>query len=108
MRHVLSKEISDLLERNVEAVISKENLEKKLRSGKKLRVKLGIDPTSPGIHIGRAVVLHKLRAFQKMGHKVIFIVGDFTGLVGDTSDKETERPVLSEKEVKRNMKSYFA
>ena len=68
---------------------------KKLLSGKKLRVKLGIDPTSPNIHIGRSIPLLKLRDFQELGHQIVFIIGDFTGVVGDTSDKESERPMLS-------------
>lgn len=98
----------EILTRGVNEVIEKEELEKLLKSGKKLRVKLGIDPTSPNLHIGRAVVLWKLRAFQELGHKVVFIVGDFTGLIGDTSDKESERPMLDEKTIKANLKSYFA
>jgi tyrosyl-tRNA synthetase len=101
-------QIEEILTRGVEEVIDKAHLESLLKSKKKLRVKLGIDPTSPNIHIGRAVVLWKLRAFQELGHKVVFIVGDFTGLIGDTSDKESERPMLSEKEIKANLKSYFA
>ena len=100
-------DFQELLTRGVEEVIDREHLESVLASGKKLRVKLGIDPTSPNIHIGRAVVLWKLRAFQDLGHKVVFIVGDFTGLVGDTSDKDAERPMLTETEVKANMKTYF-
>lgn len=99
--------IADILTRGVEEVIDKNHLESALKSGKKLRVKLGIDPTSPNIHIGRAVVLWKLRAFQELGHQVVFIVGDFTGLIGDTSDKEAERPMLSETEIKKNLKTYF-
>src|SRR5581483_11130917 len=98
--------IQELLTRGVEEVIDKKHLEDALKSGKKLRVKLGIDPTSPNIHIGRAVVLWKLRAFQDLGHQVVLIVGDFTGLVGDTSDKDSERPMLDEKTVKSNMKTY--
>jgi tyrosyl-tRNA synthetase len=101
------EQIEELLTRGVEEIIQKPHLETALKSGKKLRIKLGIDPTSPNIHIGRAVVLWKLRAFQELGHKVIFIVGDFTGLIGDTSDKESERPQLSEAQVKANLKSYF-
>jgi tyrosyl-tRNA synthetase len=97
----------EILERGVEEVIEKNHLEKALKSGKKLRVKLGIDPTSPDIHIGRAVVLWKLRAFQDLGHKAVLIIGDFTGLIGDTSDKDAERPMMSEKEIKSNMKTYF-
>lgn len=99
--------ITELLTRGVEEVIDKNHLESVLKSGKKLRVKLGIDPTSPNIHIGRAVQLWKLRAFQDLGHKVVFIVGDFTGLIGDTSDKDSERPMLSEAEIKKNLKTYF-
>ncbi len=99
--------IDELLNRGVEEVIDKKELEQLLRSKKKLRIKLGIDPTSPNIHIGRAVVLWKLKAFQELGHKVVFIVGDFTGLIGDTSDKESERPMLSETVVKKNLKTYF-
>lgn len=100
-------DIKTLLERGVAEIIDKSHLEKALKSGKKLRIKLGIDPTSPNIHIGRAVVLLKLRQFQKLGHKIVLIVGDFTGLIGDASDKDTERPMMSEVEIKKNMKSYF-
>ncbi len=99
--------IKELLERGVDEVIDRRNLETKLNGKKKLRVKLGIDPTSPNIHIGRAVLLWKLRAFQELGHQVVFIVGDFTGLIGDTSDKDSERPMLTEAEVRKNLKTYF-
>jgi len=102
------EKIEEILSRGVEEVIDKDRLKKKLLSGKTLRIKLGIDPTSPNIHLGRAGALWKLRAFQELGHKVIFIVGDFTGLIGDTSDKETERPMLSQAEIKKNIKTYFA
>jgi tyrosyl-tRNA synthetase len=100
-------QIAELLTRGVEEVIDKQSLETALRSKKKLRIKLGIDPTSPNIHIGRAVVLWKLRAFQELGHQVVFIVGDFTGLIGDTSDKDAERPMLGEAEIKKNLRTYF-
>jgi tyrosyl-tRNA synthetase len=99
--------IGELLTRGVEEVIDKAHLEAALKSKRKLRVKLGIDPTSPNIHIGRAVVLWKLRQFQELGHQVVFIVGDFTGIIGDTSDKDAERPMLSEAEIKKNLKTYF-
>jgi tyrosyl-tRNA synthetase len=101
-----SDSIGELLSRGVAEAIDLKHLETALKSGKKLRVKLGIDPTSPNLHIGRAVVLWKLRAFQDLGHQVVLIVGDFTGLIGDTSDKDAERPMLDEKTVKGNMKSY--
>jgi tyrosyl-tRNA synthetase len=99
--------IEDILTRGVNEVISLKNLKAKLLSGKKLRIKLGIDPTSPNLHLGRAVTLLKLRDFQELGHQVVFIVGDFTALVGDTSDKESERPMLAESQVKTNLKSYI-
>ncbi len=87
--------IDDLLERGVNEVIVKEKLREKLLSGQTLRVKLGIDPTSTKIHLGRSIPLLKLRDFQELGHQAILIVGDFTGVIGDTSDKESERPMLS-------------
>jgi len=102
-----NQKIKELLTRGVEEVIDFENLEKKLKSGKELRIKLGIDPTSPNIHIGRAVPLLKLRDFQELGHKIVFIIGDFTGVIGDTSDKESERPMLQSEQVKRNMENYI-
>lgn len=101
------KKMNELLSRGVEEVIDKSQLEKKLKSGKPLRIKLGIDPTSPNIHIGRAVPLFKLHDFQELGHKIVLIIGDFTGVIGDTSDKESERPMLTEKEVEQNLKSYI-
>ena len=101
------EKIRSILQRGVVEVIHKKHLEERLKGRKKLRVKLGIDPTSPNIHIGRAVVLWKLRAFQELGHQVVFIVGDFTGQIGDTSDKDAERPMLSETEVNTNVQSYL-
>lgn len=101
------KKINELLSRGVEEVIDKNQLEKKLKSSKQLRIKLGIDPTSPNIHIGRAVPLFKLKDFQELGHKIVLIIGDFTGVIGDTSDKDSERPMLTEKAVKENLKSYI-
>ncbi|MEI6553305.1 MAG: hypothetical protein WCO09_01945, partial [bacterium] len=92
-------QITELLTRGVEEVISREDLEKKLKAGEKLRIKLGIDPTSPNIHLGRSIPLLKLRDFQKLGHQIVFIIGDFTGLIGDTSDKDSERPMLTEETV---------
>lgn len=106
MPQVDEQKIGEALTRGVEEVIDRENLKKKLLSGKTLRVKLGIDPTSPNIHIGRAIPLLKLRDFQNLGHRVVLIIGDFTGIIGDTSDKESERPMLDAKTIKENMKTY--
>lgn len=101
------KKIDELLTRGVAEVIDAKSLRAKLLSGKKLRVKLGIDPTSPNLHLGRSVPLLKLRDFQELGHKVVFIVGDFTGVIGDTSDKESERPMLDVKTIKKNLATYI-
>jgi tyrosyl-tRNA synthetase len=98
--------MEEIINRGVEEIIDKGSLVNKLESGKKLRVKLGIDPTSPNIHLGRSIPLLKLRDFQNEGHTAVFIVGDFTAMIGDTSDKESERPMLSKEEVTQNLKSY--
>ena len=103
----LEQKIDGLLSRGVAEVIGGDELRKRLLAGEKLRVKLGIDPTSPNIHLGRAVALRKLRDFQDLGCEVHFIIGDFTGVIGDTSDKESERPMLSEAIVEENLKTYF-
>lgn len=99
--------IAELLSRGVEEIINRSNLEKKLKSGKQLRIKLGIDPTSPNLHLGRSIPLLKLRDFQQLGHKIILIIGDFTGVIGDTSDKDSERPMLKQEQVKKNMENYI-
>ncbi len=99
--------IDEILSRGVAEVIDREHLKARLLEGKPLRIKLGIDPTSPNIHIGRAVLLLKLRDFQALGHTAVFIVGDMTGVIGDTSDKESERPMLTREQVEGNMKSYL-
>ena len=103
----LKKQIDELLTRGVAEVIDEENLKKRLLSGEKLRVKLGIDPTSPNIHLGRAVTLLKLKDLQQLGHQIVFIIGDFTGVIGDTSDKESERPMLSKETVEKNLQTYL-
>ncbi|MDP1619970.1 MAG: tyrosine--tRNA ligase [Candidatus Moranbacteria bacterium] len=102
----LENRIDEILNRGVAEVIDRANLKKKLLSGKKLRIKLGIDPTSPNLHLGRAVSLLKLRDLQDLGHQIILLIGDFTGVIGDTSDKESERPMLQAEAVKENMRSY--
>ncbi len=104
----MTDKIDEILTRGVAEIVDRSSLEKKLRGNKKIRVKLGIDPTSKNIHIGRAVSLWKMREMQDLGHKIVVIIGDFTGLIGDTSDKESERPMLTQKQVKENMKDYIA
>ena len=100
--------IETILNRGVEEIIEKEHLAKVLASGKKLRVKFGIDPTKPDIHLGHTVPLRKLRQFQELGHKIVLIIGDFTAQIGDPSGQSAERKPLSEKEVKNNLKTYLA
>lgn len=87
-------------------VVSREDLAKKLSSGKKLRVKLGVDPTSRDLHLGHSVVLDKLRRFQDLGHTAVLIIGDFTAQVGDPSGKDSTRPVLDHETVAANAKTY--
>jgi tyrosyl-tRNA synthetase len=102
------QKIEELLTRGVSEIIHEESLRKKLLAGKPLRIKLGIDPTSPHLHLGRAIPLLKLRDFQELGHQIVFIVGDFTSVIGDTSDKESERPMLTRETVDENKKSYLS
>jgi tyrosyl-tRNA synthetase len=100
------KKIDELLTRGVEDIIVKDELKALLMSGKQLRIKLGVDPTGAKIHIGRAIPLRKLREFQKLGHQVVFIVGDFTAQVGDASDKLEKRPMLTRAQIDENLKDY--
>src|SRR5947207_2599767 len=81
-------------------------LEKSAQTGKPLRVKLGADPTAPDIHLGHTVVIRKLRAFQELGHTAIFLIGDFTGLIGDPSGKSATRPQLTREEINANAETY--
>lgn len=99
--------IEELLTRGVENIIpNREKLRALLSSGKKLNVYLGIDPTATNIHIGHAVPLRKLNAFARLGHQVTFLIGDFTALIGDTSDKDSERPVLTSEQIRKNFETY--
>src|SRR3989338_2992644 len=88
-------------------LVSEAELFNKLSKKKKLRVKLGVDPSSKDIHLGHTVVLQKLRQFQDLGHQAVLIIGDYTALVGDPSGKTVTRPQLTPKEVEANAKTYF-
>ncbi|EIJ70612.1 tyrosine--tRNA ligase [Pasteurella bettyae] len=94
------------LKRGVDEVLSEADLIEKLKENRPLKVKLGADPTAPDIHLGHTVVLNKLRQFQNFGHEVIFLIGDFTGMVGDPSGKNKTRPPLSREDVLRNAETY--
>jgi tyrosyl-tRNA synthetase len=98
--------VDEILSRAVVDLIVRDELRKKLKSGRKLRVKLGIDPTGPRLHIGRTVPLFKLRQFQRAGHQVVLIIGDFTAIVGDASDKDAQRQMLTREQIEENMATY--
>ncbi|MBI2020977.1 tyrosine--tRNA ligase [Candidatus Giovannonibacteria bacterium] len=102
-----NKKIQEVLERNVEQIITKEELLKKMSSGKQLRIKHGVDVTSPMLHLGHAVNYWKMREFQEMGHKIIFLIGDFTTTIGDPTGKSKTRPEINEVEIKKNAKDYL-
>jgi tyrosyl-tRNA synthetase len=100
-----------LLKRGTVEIVPEEGLKAKLRksneTGKPLKVKLGLDPTAPDIHLGNAVVLRKMRQFQDLGHEVIIIIGDFTAAIGDPSGRSITRPQLSEEEIRQNAQTYY-
>lgn len=97
-----------LLKKGAADFVGEEDLRKKLSSGKKLKVKFGADPSAPDLHLGHLVVLRKLKAFQDLGHEVIFLIGDFTGMIGDPSGKSETRKPLSREEVEKNARTYKA
>ncbi|MDD5686301.1 MAG: tyrosine--tRNA ligase [Elusimicrobia bacterium] len=101
----LNEQLSEI-KRGIVEIISEDELTTKLKSGKQLRVKLGVDPTSPDIHLGHTVVIEKLKTFQEFGHKIIFIIGDFTARIGDPSGRSETRPMLSEEKILENAKTY--
>ena len=91
-----------LITRGIEEVLTEDDLTAKLESKKQLTVKVGFDPTAPDLHLGHTVILNKMRHFQELGHKVVFLIGDFTGRIGDPSGKNKTRPTLQKKELKEN------
>ena len=100
------KENLNLIKRGIDELISEKELLAKLKSKKPLIVKAGFDPTAPDLHLGHTVLINKLRHFQQLGHQIIFLIGDFTGMIGDPSGKNKTRPALDESEIKENAKSY--
>ena len=96
----------ELIVRGTDEVIKADELEKKLKSGKRLRIKAGFDPTAPDLHLGHTVLINKLRQFQQLGHEVLFLIGDFTGMIGDPTGKSATRPPLTEDEVQQNAQTY--
>lgn len=98
---------NELLTRNIEEIIINESLVLKVKSGKKLKIKLGFDPTRPDLHLGHAITLKKLKEFQDLGHEVVFLIGDFTAKIGDPSGRNSARPDLTDEEIKKSSKTYF-
>ncbi len=99
-------EVLTELERGVEEVLTPKELARKLARGKPLRIKAGFDPTAPDLHVGHTVLLNKMRQFQQFGHEVIFLIGDFTGLIGDPSGRNATRPPLTPEQVQANARTY--
>ena len=101
------KKALDILTSGTSNVIPLDDLAKKLAKGKPLKIKLGMDPTAPDLHLGHAVVLSKMRQFQDLGHEIIFLIGDYTTRIGDPSGRSKTRPALSDEEIASNAKTYF-
>ena len=92
-------EAMQIIRRGAEEILLEDELLERLKSGKPLRVKAGFDPTAPDLHLGHTVLLNKMRQFQDLGHEVVFLIGDFTGMIGDPSGKNETRPPLSREQV---------
>ena len=100
------KQALELISRGTEEIIKIEDLQKKLESGKTLKIKVGFDPTAPDLHIGHTVIINKMRQFQDLGHEVTFLIGDFTGMIGDPTGKNVTRKPLTKEEVLENAETY--
>ncbi|MCK5263711.1 MAG: tyrosine--tRNA ligase, partial [Gammaproteobacteria bacterium] len=96
----------EIIKRGADEILVEADLVAKLKEGRPLRIKAGFDPTAPDLHLGHTVLLNKLRQFQDLGHEIIFLIGDFTGMIGDPTGKSATRPPLTEDDVKENAKSY--
>src|SRR3546814_11662398 len=96
----------ELIARGADEILKREELEARLKAGRPLRIKAGFDPTAPDLHIGHTVLLNKMRQFQDLGHQVIFLIGDFTGMIGDPSGKNATRKPLTREDVEANARPY--
>src|SRR5687768_9876681 len=99
-------EALEIVKRGADELLVESELEARLGEGTPLRVKAGFDPTAPDLHLGHTVLLNKLRQLQELGHKILFLIGDFTGMIGDPTGKNTTRPPLSRAEIERNAATY--
>ena len=100
------EESLSIIRRGAEEILIEDELVKKLKKGRPLRIKAGFDPTAPDLHLGHTVLINKLRQFQDLGHEILFLIGDFTGMIGDPTGKSATRPPLTREEVKENAESY--
>ena len=98
--HILTE-----LRKGVDEIIPESDLVSRLEEGRPLRVKVGFDPTAPDLHLGHTVVVNKMRQFQELGHEIVFLIGDFTGMIGDPSGKSAERNLLDEQTLRHNQNS---
>jgi tyrosyl-tRNA synthetase len=96
----------DLISRGADEILPRDDLQAKLSLGRPLRIKAGFDPTAPDLHLGHTVLINKLRQFQDLGHEVIFLIGDFTGLIGDPTGKNATRQPLTETQLRENAETY--
>ena len=96
----------DLIGRGADEILKREELEARLKLGRPLRIKAGFDPTAPDLHLGHTVLLNKMRQFQDLGHQVIFLIGDFTGMIGDPTGKNVTRKPLTREDVLANAQTY--
>jgi tyrosyl-tRNA synthetase len=94
------------IKRGTEEILLESELLAKLKRGKPLKIKAGFDPTAPDLHLGHTVLVNKMRQFQQMGHHIMFLIGDFTGLIGDPSGKSATRPALMPEEIQENERTY--
>src|SRR3990167_4595954 len=101
-----AKEALAIIQRGADEIIQEEALLERFQSGVPLRIKMGIDPTAADLHFGHTVLINKLRQFQELGHEVLFLIGDFTGMIGDPTGKNSTRPPLSRDEVIENARTY--
>lgn len=106
LSHMNTQQQLDRILRGATRVVSEDELRQKLALGRPLRIKVGVDPTSPDIHLGHTVVLTKLRTFQELGHQVVFIIGDFTAAIGDPSGRDSTRPALTDEAIQANITTY--
>ncbi|MBE9567917.1 MAG: tyrosine--tRNA ligase, partial [Proteobacteria bacterium] len=95
-----------LIQRGADEILVEKELVAKLKEGRPLRIKAGFDPTAPDLHLGHTVLINKLRQFQDLGHEISFLIGDFTGMIGDPTGKSATRPPLTQEDVERNSESY--